>query len=116
MEINKIDLGELDIFELETMEKVENAINGTIKEMDKLEKPNLTASEAIRIQCHAIMDCFNTVFGEGTDKKIFGNKTNLVVCLKAFEELIDKVNEQKKELEVFANKYSPNRATRRSKK
>lgn len=116
MEINKVDLGELDIFELETMQKYENAIDKTIKEMDKLKKPNITGSEAIRIQCHAIMDCFNEIFGEGTDKKVFGNKTNLIICLKAFDELTENINEQKVELEAFANKYSPNRATRRSKK
>ncbi|WP_460377777.1 DUF6673 family protein, partial [Paraclostridium bifermentans] len=35
---------------------------------------------------------------------------------KAFEELILQVNEQKKEIEKISNKYSPNRASRRSKK
>ena len=49
-------------------------------------------------------------------KKVFGNKVNLMVCIKALEEFVLKMNEQKKELDRLMNKYSPNRATRRSKK
>ena len=55
------------------------------------------------------------MFGEGTDKKIFGDKVNLLTCLKAFEELVEQVNAQKGEVEKIASKYSPNRAQRRKK-
>ena len=56
------------------------------------------------------------MFGEGADKKVFGNKVNLMTCMKSFEEVVLKINEQKKEIERLSNKYSPNRAARRSKK
>ena len=72
-------------------------------------------SDGIRFQCNLIL-IFNTMFGEGADKKVFGNKVNLMTCMKSFEEVVLKINEQKKEIEKLANKYSPNRAQRRAKK
>ena len=64
----------------------------------------------------AIVKVFNDLFGEGTDKKIFGNKVNLLTCLQAFDELITQTNTSRAEVEKIANKYSPNRAARRKKK
>ena len=76
----------------------------------------MKVSESIRYQCNAIFDIFNTLFGEGTDKKVFGNKVNLLTCLKAFEELVLQTNTKNNEVEKLYNKYAPNRAQRRTKK
>lgn len=114
MKINGVELEDLDIYDVEVAEKYESGLK-KIKEMSN-DVNDKSLSETIRIQCNHIFDFFNTLFGEGTDKKVFGNKVNLVTCIKAFEELILQVNEQKKELEKISNKYSPNRAARRSKK
>ena len=76
----------------------------------------MTIAESIRIQCNAIFKIFNNLFGEGTDKKVFGNKVNLLTCLKAFDELVTQVNASNEEIEKIANKYSTNRAARRKKK
>lgn len=114
MKINEVELEDLDIYDIDVVEKYENGLK-KIKEMSTDIKDK-SLSQSIRIQCNYIFDFFNTMFGEGTDKKVFGNKVNLLTCLKAFEELILQVNEQKKEIEKISNKYSPNRAARRSKK
>ncbi|MBZ9608633.1 AP endonuclease [Clostridium estertheticum] len=114
MLINNVELEELDIFDLETAEKYEKALIKVTEEAKETEGISMSAS--IRKQCNAVFNCFNTMFGEGTDKKIFGNKTNILLCLKSFEELIEHTNEQKKELEKLTNKYSPNRLNRRTKK
>jgi len=114
MKINGVELEYLDIYDIEVAEKYENGLK-KIKEMST-NINDKSLSEGIRIQCNYIFDFFNTMFGEGTDKKVFGNKVNLLTCFKAFEELILQVNEQKKEIEKISNKYSPNRASRRSKK
>ena len=117
MKINNVDLEDLDIYDVDTAEKYEIAVKKVQEEAEeskKLEDTGLSAM--IRMQCNAVFNCFNTIFGEGTDKKIFGAKVNLMTCLKAFEELIENVNEQKKELEKLSNKYSPNRAQKRARK
>lgn len=116
MKINGVELEDIDIYELETMEKAERAIDKVLEDIKALDRPNLSGSEAIRIQCHAIMDCFNSIFGEDTDKKLFGDKTNILICVKSFEELMKKFEEKKKEIETYTSKYSPNRAQRRAKK
>ncbi|MFA6867429.1 MAG: DUF6673 family protein [Clostridia bacterium] len=120
MKINNVELEDLDIFDLETAEKYEDALGKVIKESKETEGTELVEgtalSSTIRKQCNSVFKCFNTIFGEDTDKKVFGNKTNIMVCLKAFEELVLQVDEQKKELDKMTSKYSPNRVQRRSKK
>ncbi len=114
MKINNIELKDIDILDLEVAEKWEDAlerVEGVAKTME-----GMKVSESIRTQCNAIFDVFNTLFGEGTDKKVFGDRVNLMMCLKAFEELVLYINEQKTEVEKMASKYSPNRVQRRNKK
>lgn len=113
MIINGIELEDIDIYDLEVAEKYEKALVKVLELASKDKSESI--SEGIRFQCNLIFDFCNTIFGEGTDKKIFGNKVNLMICIKAFEEIVLKMNEQKKEIEKLSNKYSPNRAARRSK-
>lgn len=115
MIINKVEIGDLDLYDADVVEICENALAEVAKKTKEAEKITKT-SEKIRKQCNIIFDCFNSLFGADTDVKIFGGKTNLMVCLKAFEELITQVNEQGGEIENMLNKYSPNRVQRRSKK
>lgn len=86
MKINNVELENLDLMEADVMEDVETAIANVLEDIETGKNID-KMSEVIRLQCTAIMDCFNTIFGEGTDKKIFGNKTNLRECIKAFKEL-----------------------------
>lgn len=114
MKINGVELPDLDILDLEVAEKYEKVLNN-IKDLGEKVK-GLGMVESMRTQCNAVFDVFNTMFGEGTDKKVFGDKVNLLTCLKAFEELVMQLNAQKGEVEKLVNKYSPNRAQRRAKK
>lgn len=114
MKINEVELEDIDILDLEVAEKYEKAIKDIQTIGDKTK--NMGLADGIRTQCNAIFDVFNTLFGESTDKKVFGNKVNLMTCLNAFEELVKHMNAQKDELEKFASKYSTNRASRRNKK
>lgn len=114
MKINGVELEDIDIYDLETAEKYEEAMASFAENGDKLK--SLDGAEGIREICNSVFDVFNTMFGEGADKKIFGNRVNLLTCLKALEEFQLQINEQKKEIEKLANKYSPNRAQRRAKK
>ncbi|MBN3409941.1 AP endonuclease [Clostridium botulinum] len=114
MKINGVELKDLDILDLEVAEKYEKAIKGIDGIAEKVQ--GMTIAESVRTQCNAIFKIFNDLFGEGTDKKIFGNKVNLLTCLQAFDELITQTNTSRAEVQKIANKYSPNRAARRKKK
>lgn len=114
IKINGVELEDLDIYDLEVAEKVDKELNFVGEVGGKLE--GLSTPEVIRTQCNAIFKFFNALFGEGTDKKIFGDKVNLVTCLEAFDEFVTQVRNQKERIKKLSNKYSPNRANRRSKK
>lgn len=109
MKILNVEIGELDIFDLEVAEQYEKGLAEIQNKDYNLE----TLSEIIKAQCTDVMNLFNKLFGEGTDKKIFGNKTNLKLCLQAFEELVENVNRQGEELSnSVVNKYSNARTKR----
>lgn len=114
MIINGVELQDLDIYDLEVAEKFDKELKVVAGVGEKLE--GLSTPEVIRTQCTAIFNFFNELFGEGTDKKIFGDKVNLVTCLKALYEFIAQVRDQKEQIEEISNKYSINRVARRNKK
>ena len=70
----------------------------------------LSAVASIRLQCNFVFDAFNKLFGAGTDKKVFGDRVNLIVCLDAFQELANNLDKSASRIE----KYSPNRLERRN--
>jgi len=113
LKINDVEL-EFDLLDADTADSYEEALKLTDNIVDKVK--GLAAGESIRKQCQIIFDVFNTIFGEGTDRKIFGGKTNLRSCLEAFEKLVSNADEQKEELDKKYSKYSPNRAQKRAKK
>lgn len=110
MIINGVELQDLDIYDLEVAEKFDKELKVVAGVGEKLE--GLSTPEVIRTQCTAIFNFFNEMFGEGTDKKIFGDKVNLVTCLKALDEFVTQVREQKDKIEEISNKYSPSRVNR----
>lgn len=113
MIINEIEL-DFDIFDVDIAERYENALEKVQEEGKPVEGEK--NSVVIRRQCNSIFNFFDEVFGEGTSKDIFGDRVNLMLCLKAFEEVVEDVAEQTKEAEKLTAKYSPNRAQRRLKK
>lgn len=119
IKIRDIEL-DFDFSDADDMERLENAIEKTKKELDNIAIEGKKYSEVIRETCKHIFDCFNEIFGDETDKKIFGGKTNFNVCKEAFEDLIKARIEQETqfadEMNSIEKKYSPNRATRRAKK
>lgn len=114
MIINGVELQDLDIYDLEIAEKFDKGLKSVAEAGKNLE--GLSMPETIKVQCNAIFKFFNEFFGEGTDKKIFGGKVNLVTCLKALDEFVSQVRSQRERIEEISNKYSSNRAQRRSKK
>ena len=94
--------------------KYEKVLDDVVSKMKDITATK--TSGVIRIQCQAIFEVFNDLCGEGTDKKIFGDKVNLVTCMKAFAELVEYASEQKGEVEKLISKYTPNRLQRRNKK
>ena len=112
LKINGVEL-EFDLLDADTAEKYDEALSEVSGIEDKV--TGMSTGESIRYQCNTIFDVFNTIFGEGTDKMIFGEKVHLGKCLDAFETLITEANKQAEDTSKKYSKYSPNRAQRRGK-
>ena len=118
MIVNNVNLPDLDTGDAIMMEHYEKVVNDTTKKINKVSETSGTRSVKIRAICTAIFEAFNELFGEGTDRKVFGNAVNLNTCIDAYGELIDNVNNLDKQLgQQIRNKFTPNqnRAQRRHK-
>ena len=112
--INNVEL-ELDLLDADTAEKYETAI----KRLDEKEKnkklEGKSLSEIIKYECKLVFDFFDEMWGEGTAKKLFGDKANYRECEDAIAEVVTYTAKQVKNLNQSVSKYSPNRAARRKK-
>lgn len=117
MFVNNIELPDLNVGDADVMEKFESEMSLVTQKMSSIDIKKSTQSQAIRIQCRAIFEFFNNIFGDGTDKELFGDKTDLMICMNAFEEITNNViaakNALADSLKSKAKQYTPNRQQRR---
>ena len=115
MKIRNIEV-EFDFLDADDMEKFEDEARKVIEKCNLKEKEKLTYAQMIREECKVINEFFDNVFGEGTSKKLFGNKDNLREHTDAFKEIVDEKEKQQNSFVSSLDRYQPNRETRRSKR
>lgn len=110
---------EIDAFNPDELERLEDAIDETAANVKAAEKEK-RASSGIRKQCESIIGCFDKVFGDGAAEKILGEKTNLLGCLDAFgdlclihESMNSEIESKTKAFRERMQAYSAARAERR---
>lgn len=111
IEINGVELS-FDFTDADTIDLFERALSKTQQILAE-DMNSLTRSDAIRKCCYSVFDFFNTVFGEGTDKEIFGGRCSLNDCIDALAVVVGEANRQRQALTDKRVQYSPNRAQRR---
>lgn len=118
MKILNAELRDIDFNDADDLERFESAVEEAKRALDNLNPDGKKASEVIRKGCNIIFKCFDTIFGEETARKVFGEKTSLKVCIEAFKDLKAEREKQDGEMENIVaelnNNYNPNRATRRA--
>ncbi len=92
MIINNVELPDIDVSDALVMENYEAAHDKVAKKINNLDVNGKRRSELIRIQCEAVFEFFEDVFGEGTAKKVFGESVNLMTCINAYGEVVKAVN------------------------
>jgi len=45
--------------------------------------------EAIKIQCNAVIDFIDDIFGRGSAKEAVGEETDLLTCLEAYRDIVN---------------------------
>ena len=73
--------------------KYEDTMSEIAKEAEKAEQAE-RGSDGILIQCNAVRNVFDALFGKGTATKVMGKDANLMVCLDALIELSDVYDSQ----------------------
>lgn len=117
MIINGVTIPDPDIGDLSFLEKYEAANDSITQKMAEINVKEMRRSEAVRTQCEAVFAFFDTVFGKGTAKAVFGEQVNLKICIDSYEEAVNGVNALDVKLaNYFRNKYPNNRQQRRHKK
>lgn len=109
---------DFDIFDADTADLYEEAVKATRAEATK--KAGESLGDAIRRQCNAVFTFFDTLFGEGFYRELFGSRTNLIECIGTFRDFIKAVDDQKAEFDAMMKEVeadtaaAPNRAARRA--
>lgn len=109
------EVQDLDFLDADVLEKVEAAGEKVVNECKKAEKAK-KESEGVRIQCKAIAEFINKLFGAGTAEKLIKNGSNLFTCINVYSEVVTAIEqskiEQNQEFEKLFSKYSIERIKR----
>ena len=107
--INNVEL-DIDMDDYEFQKKYEDAfekLGESEKELQKVGK----SSEITKGYCEMMRQLFDDIFGEGTSKKLFGEKYNIRVTNEVYEEFIRICSEQarasRQQMHSLVNKYKP---------
>lgn len=97
---------EVDFTDAAFMEKIENANHDMVEDLKHVQKVG-KQSEIIRSECNVFFRFFDSVFGDGSHKKLFGDKISVNLCVQAAESLYDfRAQEEDRYRQIF-NKYNP---------
>lgn len=109
IKLNGIEL-ELDIFDADTADRYEKAVD-----LLPCEPAGTKMSDAIRSESKSAREFIETIFGEGVGVKVLP-KDNLTTAYEVVETVIDEFIAQAEKASTMRQKlqkYSPNRAQRR---
>ena len=81
---------EFDVFELENARRYRDGLLAVNKDIEAA-KQETDFVKSIERQCNAVFAFFDTLFGEGAHREIFGNSTNLISCMSAFRATVDAI-------------------------
>ncbi len=113
---NGVEL-EIDLMDAKDMELFEKANGILIERAHKAsEDKDLKAYEVMKMQCELVDEFFDSIFGEGTSKKLFDESKNVKAHMEAFKKMMDLSEEARKEAEDIVRGFTTpkNRAQRRA--
>ena len=112
MIINGVEL-EIDFTDADILERIENGSKEVFNKAEELKgNKDLSPAEGIRQECKILKDFLDYVLGDGTSRKLFGEKNSLQQCVKAFGDIINARKQQYDEFQARVSKYSPDRLKR----
>lgn len=98
--INGVEV-EYDTFDLDNMETLDNAVKQIQDDVNSLQsrkKAGKDAMKLLREQANCFLDFFDDVLGDGTARKIFGDRVNILKIANGYKEFTDAVAAQQSKL------------------
>lgn len=93
---------EFDPTDVAFVEKYEIAVTKYQERITTVSKEGKASEVMMRI-CDIFYDVFDSLFGKGTSKKMFGKTNSVDLCVKAFKQLVNAMNDYSKTLELLPN-------------
>lgn len=106
---------ELRLTDVSFVQKYEDGVSYYNENIGKVRKDG-KASEIFSDICEVFFKCFDIIFGEGTYKKMFGEKKDVEMCADAFRELVDGMKQYDSIISKISGGGIANRTQRRAKK
>ena len=97
------------------LRKLQEAYKKVLEKDESNKKKTLDFIQQIDEECNIAREFFNEVFGDGIDKKIFGNENDYEIIMDTLESVMQEYEKQHGRIKEKYAKYSPNRAKRRAK-
>ena len=98
------------------LRKLEDAYKKVLEKAEKNSKKSIDFIEKMDNECNIGREFFNEFFGEGVDKKLFGEDNDYEKIMDMLENVMEEYQKQYKKMDEKYSKYSSNRAQRRKKK
>ncbi len=115
--INGVDF-ELDLTDADVLERLESAAEKIQKAVDEERNKEQKGSQFVRAFNKLTEDFLDEVIGDGASDELFSGRQNMMEHMKAYQGLFAAKEAAMQEIgalsDNFKNKYSPNRAARRS--
>lgn len=77
----------------EVARRYEDGIKKVLETVEKAAECG-KGSDGIEMECNAVIDFIDDIFGSGSAKKVLGKDTDLLTCLDAWDDLTDLYEEQ----------------------
>ncbi len=82
------------------MEKYELAVAEYQENVTTVSQEGKASEVMVRV-CNIFYDVFDSLFGKGSSKKMFGKTNSVDLCVKAFQQLASAMNDYSKTLELL---------------
>lgn len=99
---------ELDLLDIETMKKYENALEKYMESLQEAKKFKGKDSEGAEMLCQIVYDFFDELIGKDNSIQLLGEKKNYRNCIKAMQEIIEEKQKSEKEINDILGRYSLN--------
>ena len=104
---------EFDPTDVAFVEKYETAVTEHQEGIATVSKEGKTSEVMMRI-CNIFYNVFDSLFGKGASKKMFVKTNSVDLCVKAFKQLVNAMNDYSKTLELLP-KETVNSSVKRKK-